>query len=158
VKIQHPREAVVGCLQFSSPAWRLQARDRWIGWSEAQRRQQLQRVVNQSRFLLLPWIKVKNLASHVLALSARRVGEDWPERFAIRPLLLETLVDAQRYGGTCYRAANWISVGVRTGRGRMDRENQRHGASPKHCLVYPLRAQARRKLRGEDLAAFEALR
>lgn len=148
VTIDRPQQVIVGCLQFSSPAWRLQARDQWIGWSEVQRRRHLQRVVNQSRFLILPWVEVKNLASHVLALAARRVSEDWPEHFGIRPFLLETLVDAKRFGGTCYRAANWIRVGLTSGRGRMDREHQRHGAAPKHCFVYPLVAQARSHLRG----------
>lgn len=147
VKIRRPREAVVGCLQFSSPAWRLRARDQWIGWTEAQRRQHLQRVVNQSRFLILPWVQVQNLASHVLALAARQLSSDWFQHFGIRPCLLETLVDAHRFQGTCYRAANWISVGLTSGRGRMDREHQRHGAAPKHCLLYPLVAHARRQLR-----------
>lgn len=149
VKIQRPRKAVVGCLQFSSPAWRLAVRDQWIGWSESQRRQQLQRVVNQSRFLILPWVEVKNLASHVLGLATRRIVEDWQECYGSRPLLLETLVDAARFAGTCYRAANWIPVGLTSGRGRMDREHRRHGAAPKQCFLYPLSAQARRQLREE---------
>ena len=147
VTIQRPQEAVVGCLQFSSPAWRLAARDRWIGWSERQRLRQLQRVVNQSRFLILPWVEVKNLASHVLALASRHVAVDWQECYGIRPLLLETLVDAKRFAGTCYRAANWIPVGETSGRGRMDREHRRHGAAPKLCFLYPLTAQVRQQLR-----------
>jgi len=150
VKIQRPRQAVVGCLQFSSPAWRLAVRDQWIGWSEVQRRRHLQRVVNQSRFLILPWVEVKNLASHVLALASRRIAVDWHECYHIEPLLLETLVEARRFAGICYRAANWIAVGETSGRGRMDREHRRHGAAPKRCFLYPLTAQVRRQLREES--------
>ncbi len=148
VRIEGPGARVVGCLQFSSPAWRIAARDAWIGWSDAQRRGHLQQVVSQSRFLILPWVRVRHLASHVLGLSARQIVGDWQEHFGIRPLLLETLVDAQRFSGTCYRAANWIHVGQTSGRGRMDREHQRHGAAPKHVFLYPLVAQARAWLQG----------
>lgn len=149
IKIDRPRSAVVGCLQFSSPAWRMAARDQWVGWSDARRQENLQRVVQNSRFLILPWVQVQNLASHVLALAARHVAEDWQQHFGVRPWLLETLVDAQRYAGTCYRAANWIHVGQSSGRGRMDREHRRHGAAVKQLFLYPLVPQARQRLRGE---------
>ena len=141
-----PARVVVGCVQFSSPAWRLAVRDRWIGWAEAARRRNLQRVVNNSRFLLLPWVRVRNLASTVLAQAARRLGVDWTARYAVAPLLVETLVDP-RYPGTCYRAANWIALGETAGRGRLDRAHQRHGAAPKTVLVYPLVRDAARRLR-----------
>ena len=141
-----PARVVVGCLQFSSPAWRLAGRDRWIGWDEAARRRNLQRVVTNSRFLLLPWVRVRNLASTVLAQAVRRLAADWPARYGVAPLLVETLVDPQRYRGTCYRAANWIPVGQTTGRGRMDRAHQRHGAAPKTVWVYPLVPEAARRL------------
>jgi hypothetical protein len=146
VEVSRPTRQVVGCLQFSSPAWRMAARDQWIGWSEAQRRAHLGAVVQQSRFLLLPWVRIAHLASHVLARAARQLCGDWQERFGIRPLLLETLVDARRFNGTCYRAANWIALGETTGRGRQDRDHQRHGASPKRIFVFPLASQARRRL------------
>ncbi len=149
VKVERPRSAVVGCLQFSSPAWRMAARDQWIGWNDARRRENLQRVVQNSRFLILPWVQVQNLASHVLALAARHVAEDWQQHFGVRPWLLETLVDAQRYAGTCYQAANWIHVGQTSGRGRMDREHRRHGAGVKQLFLYPLVPKARQRLRGE---------
>jgi hypothetical protein len=142
----HPAPVVVGCLQFSSPAWRLAVRDRWIGWDEAARRRNLQRVVNNSRFLLLPWVRVRNLASTVLAQAVRRLGADWTARYAVAPLLVETLVDP-RYPGTCYRAANWIALGETAGRGRLDRAHQRHGAAPKAVWVYPLVRDAARRLR-----------
>lgn len=138
--------AVLGCLQYSSAAWRLRARDQWIGWTDIQRRHHLPAVVQQSRFLLLPWIQVAHLASHVLALSLRRLARDWAARYGWRPLLVETLVDANRYDGTCYRAANWVELGVTAGRGRMDRQHRRHGAAPKRVFVYPLDAKARMRL------------
>ena len=140
-----PRQ-VVGCLQFSSPAWRLAVRDRWIGWDDATRRRNLQRVVNNSRFLLLPWVQVKNLASSVLAQGVRRLPADWAARYAVEPLLVETLVDRGR-AGTCYRAANWLALGLTAGRGRQDRTHARHGAAPKTVLVYPLVADAVPRLR-----------
>jgi len=137
-----PQHTVVGCLQFSSPAWRMAARDRFIGWDDPTRRRNLQRVVNNSRFLILPWIQIKNLASTVLSLAMRRLARDWRERYAIEPLLVETLVDPARYRGHCYRAANWIALGTTTGRGRMDREHLREGAAPKTLWVYPLKRNA----------------
>jgi len=138
VSVSRPRPQVVGCLQFSSPAWRLAARDRWIGWNDAQRARALQRIVNNSRFLVLPWVKVPNLASAVLGRAARQVISDWEAAYAVRPLLLETLVDSTRFAGTCYRAANWRELGSTAGRGRDDRTHQRHGQAPKAVFVYPL--------------------
>jgi hypothetical protein len=130
--------SVLACLLWSSPAWKMAARDRWIGWNAEQRARNLQLVVNNSRFLVLPWIRIKGLASKILAQSARQLPMDWERRFGCRPLLLETLVDAQRYRGTCYRAANWICVGQTQGRGRMDREHQAHNLAPKDIYLYPL--------------------
>lgn len=149
IKAERPRAAILGCLQFSSPAWRMAVRDDWIGWSDAQRRHNLQHLVQNSRFLILPWVKVQNLASYALSLAARHIVGDWHERFGVRPWLLETLVDAASFTGTCYRAANWIHVGETSGRGRMDREHQRHGMAVKFLFLYPLVAKAREWLRGE---------
>jgi hypothetical protein len=142
-----PARTVVGCVQFSSPAWRLAARDQWIGWNDVTRGRNLQRVVNNSRFLILPWVRVQNLASVVLARAVRQVAVDWPRRYGVEVLLVETLVDPQRYRGHCYRAANWIELGPTRGRGRMDREHRREGAAPKTVLVYPLVKDAARRLR-----------
>ena len=144
--VSQPTPAVVAALQVSSPAWRLATRDRWIGWDEPTRLRHLQRVVNNSRFLVLPWVRVNNLASRLLALLAKRLAADWHARFAIEPLLIETLVDRRRFAGTCYRAANWIELGDTSGRGRMDRAHARHGQAPKRVLVYPLVADAQRRL------------
>lgn len=91
--LSQPTRAVVAALQISSAAWRLAARDRWIGWDEPTRLRNLQRVVNNSRFLVLPWVRVKNLASRLLSVLAGRLAADWSARFAIEPLLIETLVD-----------------------------------------------------------------
>ena len=137
----------LACLQFSSPAWMMAPRDAWIGWSAEQRKRNLQFIVNQSRFLILPWVKVKGLASKILSLAARRLPQDWYALYAYRPLLLETLVDRSLYSGTSYRAANWIHLGATQGRGRMDREHAAHGQAIKDIFVYPLCRHAREQLR-----------
>ena len=143
------RDGELACLLWTSPAWKIQARDVWIGWSDQQRRRNLQSVVNNGRFLILPWVRVKGLASKILALSARQIPRDWETRYGPRPLLLETLVDAARFRGTCYRAANWIHVGQTAGRGRMDREHNAHGQTVKDIYVYPLVRDARQRLCGD---------
>jgi hypothetical protein len=140
------RDRELACLLWTSPAWKMQARDTWIGWSDERRQCNLQWIVNHGRFLILPWVRVKGLASKILALSARQLPHDWQARYGYRPVLLETLVDAQRFRGTCYRAANWIHIGQTTGRGRMDREHENHGRAIKDIYVYPLVRDARRRL------------
>ena len=146
VLTSRPQPQRVGCLQVSSPAWRMAPRDRWIGWDEAQRVKRLQQIVQNSRFLILPWVKIPNLASAALGRLVRQVAGDWEALYCVRPVLMETLVDPARFRGTCYLAANWIYLGQTTGRGRMDKEHQRHGASIKDVLVYPLCRKARDKL------------
>jgi hypothetical protein len=141
-------ERELACLLWTSPAWKMQARDEWIGWSDDQRRRELQCIVNNGRFLILPWVKVKGLASKILALSVRHMPRDWQTRYGCRPLLLETLVDASRFRGTCYRAANWIHIGQTAGRGRMDRAHQTHGQAVKDIYVYPLVRDAQQRLCG----------
>ena len=137
---------VLGCVQFSSAAWRMRARDEWIGWNDARRSTHLPHVVCNSRFLLLPCVQVAHLASHALARAARALRRDWPVHYGVAPWLVETLVDPQRFTGTCYRAANFIEVGRTTGRGRGDRHHRRHGAHPKTVFVYPLCRDARQRL------------
>ncbi len=143
------RNRELACLLWTSPAWKMQARDAWIGWDDENRQRNLQSVANNGRFLILPWVHVKGLASKILALSARQMPLDWETRYGKRPLLLETLVDPVRFRGTCYRAANWIFVGKTAGRGRMDREHKNHGQSVKDIYVYPLNHHAQQQLRGE---------
>ena len=146
IMVRHPLPVVVGCLQFSSPAWRMEARDRYLGWDDHTRRANLQKIVSNSRFLILPSVRIKNLASSVLSLVSARIASDWEERYRVRPLLLETLVDSGRFSGTCYRAANWITVGQTTGRGRNDSKHLRHGESPKTVFLFPLTKDAVRRL------------
>ncbi len=146
IEASGPRPGVLGCLQFFTPAWRTKARDRWIGWDEVHRKQHLPRLLNNSRFLILPWVRILNLASHVLALAVRTVADDWKHHYGLRAWLAETFVDTSRFTGHCYRAANWIDVGMTAGRGRQDRDHQRHGTAPKRVLLYPLRHDARQRL------------
>jgi hypothetical protein len=143
----HAEKTVIGCLQYSSAAWRMAARDQWIGWDDETRGRKLQQVVNNSRFLILPWVRVKNLASRVLSVVAGQMARDWEESYGVAPLLIETLVDGARYAGVCYRAANWIELGVTSGRGRMDGGHQREGVARKKVFVYPLAGDARERLR-----------
>lgn len=136
-------EALLGCLLFSSAAWKMAPRDSWVGWDDATRRANLSHVVSHSRFLILPWVQVEHLASHVLSCAVGQLPQDWWSHYRVQPLLLETLVDISRFHGTCYRAANWIDLGLTQGRGRMDRHSQRQGHSPKRIFVYPLCRNAR---------------
>ncbi|MBI4877165.1 MAG: DUF4338 domain-containing protein [Acidobacteria bacterium] len=136
---------VLACLLFSSPAWKMAERDRWIGWNDQVRARNLQLIVNHSRFLILPWVRVKGLASKILSHCAHQLPLDWAKLYGYRPLLLETLVDADRYPGTCYRAANWIALGKTQGRGRMDRFHEAR-VSPKWVYVYPLCRHVRERL------------
>ncbi|HEV2040492.1 MAG TPA: Druantia anti-phage system protein DruA, partial [Casimicrobiaceae bacterium] len=111
-------EQLVALLSFGASAWKLAGRDRFIGWPEPQRLKNLQLVVNNARFLILPWIQSKGLASKILSMIARQLPHDWHRRYGYRPVLLETFVESQRHRGTCYKAANWIHVGQTTGRGK----------------------------------------
>ncbi len=144
VYVSCPRCEVVACVHFSSPAWRMKDRDQWIGWDDATRKLQLQHIVNNSRLLMVA--QIRNLASMTLSCAFKRLRVDWQRQYGVDPWLVETLVDHQRFYGGCYRAANWTVVGKTTGRGRMDRTNQRHGAHVKTVLVYPLVKNARRRL------------
>lgn len=135
-------DGVIGALSFSAAAWRLTARDQWIGWSEPARRAHLHQVVANDRFLIVPSVRVKNLASRVLALAAQRLPADWEARYGYRPLLLETFVETGRFKGTCYRAANWVEAGATAGRSRQDRRHQ--AAVPRKTIwLLPLTAEAR---------------
>lgn len=145
VYVDRPKREVVGCVQFSSPAWRMKARDKWIGWNDERRSAALQQVVNNSRFLILA--PIRNLASMVLSCTLRHLRSDWEQQYGLEPLLVETLVDREKYHGGCYLAANWIKLGETSGRGRMDRKNERKGAHVKTVLVYPLVKNAVRRLR-----------
>jgi hypothetical protein len=136
---------VLACLLFTSAAWKMAPRDACIGWDQALRQANLPLVVNHSRFLILPWVRVPNLASHILSLAARQLPRDWFSAYRVQPVLLETLVDQTRYHGGCYRAANWRQVGLTQGRGRMDRSGQAQGER-KHIFLFPLHRHWRERL------------
>jgi len=139
------QQGVLGAIGFGAAAWKVGVRDGWIGWNARQHAQQLGRVVNNRRFLILPWVRVPNLASHILAQAAQRCAEDYERVYAIRPVLLETFVESPRYRGTCYQAANWINLGQTQGRGRNDRKHEAPLAL-KQVYVYPLQRDFRRVL------------
>lgn len=135
----------LSCLLFGSAAWKCQARDQFIGWTAEQRQTHLQQITNNTRLLVLPWVRVPHLASHTLSLVLGRLRQDWQTKYA-RPLqLVETFVDTSRFKGICYRAANWLDLGQTTGRTRQDRAH-RLAVAPKRVLVYPLEPQFRRHL------------
>jgi len=129
---------LLGAIGFGAAAWKVGARDAWIGWDAATREAHLGRVLNNARFLILPWVQVKNLASKVLALAAARVAADFPARYGEPLALLETFVEQPRYRGTCYRAANWQYLGETRGRGKLDRH---HRAALPRKAVYALPLQ-----------------
>ncbi len=136
---------VLACLLWSSPAWKMAPRDSWIGWTNEERARNLQFVVNNSRFLILPWVGVRYLASTILSLCARQLPTDWERLYGYRPLLLETLV-APQFRGTSYKAANWTYLGETRGRGRMDGNHEAHGRAVKQIYVYPLCRDVQRPL------------
>jgi len=149
--IKSPCYGWLGGLSFSGAAWRVEARDRWIGWGDAARKEYLGKVVCNSRFLILPQVQVPNLASHVLSLSAKRLCRDWFERYGFEPVLLETFVERDRFRASCYRGANWQHVGSTCGRGRQDRD--RNNAVPiKDVYVFALRKDARQVLCCEPMS------
>ena len=138
-------DRLVGLLGFGAAAWKTGPRDQWIGWRREQRQRNLGGVVNNARFLILPWIRVRSLASKLLGMSARRLGEDWAKCYGYRPVLLETFVEVERFAGTCYRAANWTCVGQTQGRGKLG--DHRIGQVPiKSVWVYPLAKDFRERL------------
>ena len=131
-------EQLVALISFGASAWKLAQRERFIGWQEPQRLKNLQLVVNNARFLILPWIESKGLASKILSRAARRLPEDWLARYGFRPVLLETFVELERHHGTCYKAANWINVGQTAGRGKKS-SSHRQLIPVKDIWLYPLR-------------------
>lgn len=136
---------IVAALGFGASAWKVKPRDQLIGWTTDQRQRNLHLIVNNARFLILPWIRCKNLASRILALISRRLPADWYARYAYRPVLLETFVEKPRFTGTCYKAANWQPLGDTQGRGKLDTRHQ--NAQPiKSIWIYPLTRDFQRHL------------
>lgn len=141
---------VYGCLLLSGAAKSMSVRDKWIGWEDPKRLKNLGWVLNNSRFLILPWVEVPHLASHVLGKLCKRVADDYEMRWHFRPLLLETFVDPVLYRGTCYRAAGWQELGRTTGEG-LRRPGRTYTTTPKLLFVKPLEKNFREKLCGEEL-------
>jgi len=127
---------------FAAAAWSLKPRDRFIGWTPQQRKKNLHRVVNDARFLILPWIRSKCLASRILGTVAGKLPHDWETRYGYTPVLMETFILSGRFQGTCYRAANWLHVGQTRGRGKRDRY-ENYPVPVKDIFLYPLHKQFR---------------
>lgn len=154
--LESERYGHVAAAAFSAAAWRCAPREKWIGWSDCARRDHLQEVVCNSRFLILPWIEVKNLASHALARLASRVVEDWQETYGYAPVLLETYVLGERFKGISYNAAGWLHVGQTAGYSRDERSG--HAAvEVKEVYLHPLRSDARERLRDGAAPAGKSL-
>jgi len=135
----------VACVVFGAPAWQCAVRDHWIGWSATERARQLGEIVNNTRFLIFPWVRVPQLATSILSQTTRRIRQDWQAKYGQPIWLLETFVDRQRFAGTCYRAANWICLGQTQGRGRQGPAG-RLSTTIKDVYVWPLHPSFRRYL------------
>ena len=140
----------LACVLFGAPAWQCADRDRYIGWGRATRAQNLYLVANNTRFLILPWVQVAHLASHVLGRIAQRLSADWQSKYGHPVYLLETFVECDRFAGTAYRAANWVRVGQTKGRTRQDRpDGTWHQVAIKEFYLYPLHRRFRQYLQGQ---------
>lgn len=136
---------ILALLGFGAAAWKTAPRDRFIGWSAEQRQRRLPLVTNNARFLILPWIRSRNLASRLLSMTTRQLADDWEQRYGYRPVLVETFVEIPRFHGTCYKAANWIYAGQSKGRGKLDVHHK--ARLPKKSIwVYPLAGNFRHQL------------
>lgn len=138
----------IACLLFGSAAWKIASRDRFIGWERTTRKRNLCLMTNNTRFLILPWIRIPHLASFILGANLRRLRQDWITKYNHDLCLVETFVDRSRFAGTCYRAANWIKIGQSKGRSRQDR-NHKLQVPVKDIYVYPLTADYKKQLCGQ---------
>ena len=136
----------LACAVFGAAAWPCAARDRWIGWLAAQRAAGLSQVANNTRFLIFPWVRIPQLASHLLGALTRRIAADWLAKYRHPIYLLETFVDRERFRGTCYRAANWFCVGVTQGRGRQGPKAGLLSTSIKDIYLYDLHPHCQQRL------------
>jgi hypothetical protein len=140
---------ILACLLFGSAAWACRDRDSFLGWDELRRKQNLQLITNNTRFLILPWVRAPHLASHILSIVARRIADDWQKKYGHKVYCLETFVECDRFAGTCYKAANWIYVGQTTGRGRDDIMHAKSPLPIKDIYLYPLSKNSRRILKSD---------
>ncbi len=143
-------EQIVALTGFGAAAWQTAPRDQFIGWDHDQRKKNLHLIVNNARFLVLPWIQSKNLASKILSLTIRRLPDDWEKRYNIRPVLMESFVQKNRFTGTCYKAANWINVGETKGRGKLE-QTGKISVPIKDIWVYPLNKKFRTILKNQAI-------
>mgnify|MGYP001578358446 FL=1 len=143
--IARANDRILALLGFGAAAWKTAPRDRFIGWTIEQRKRRLHLIVNNARFLILPWVHCRNLASRLLSMTARRLADDWQQRYAYRPVMVETFVETPRFRGTCYKAANWMYLGNTQGRGKLDVEHKAQ-LPIKTIWVYPLVKDFRRQL------------
>ncbi len=142
-------QGVLAALGFNSAAWKCRVRDQWIGWNATQREQRLHLIVNNARFLILPWVRSPHLASMILAAVCKQLPIHWRERYGYRPLLMETFVDSEQFKGTCYKAANWQRLGLTQGRGKYDFHTKR--ALPKKIVfAYPLHKTWKKHMTSES--------
>lgn len=141
----HAENQPIALLGFGAAAWQTAPRDRYIGWSHEHRCKNLHLIINNARFLILPWVQSKNLASMILAMAARRIADDWSAQYNYQPVLLETFVEKPRFEGTCYKAANWRYLGQTKGRGKLGPAGKQ-SVPIKDLWVYPLDAAFRERL------------
>jgi hypothetical protein len=141
---------LLGCILMAGAAKALEARDQWIGWNRARRERNLPWVINNTRLLIFPWVRLIHLSSHALGQLTRRVRADWQERWGYGPLLMETFVDPDKFSGTCYESAGWIELGRTTGRG-LQRAGRDYQSTPKRIYVQALAEDFRERLCGGPL-------
>lgn len=149
VSKQQGKQTLLGCLLFSSASWHLTDRDQWIGWNEQDRKLRLNRVINNTRFLIFPWVKVPNLASKALSIVVGNIQSDWHITHNYQPVLIETFVDDSRYSGTCYQASNWQRLGKTSGKNWQDTDNNNRSGTIKSIFVFPLQSNFRDVLKNK---------
>ena len=130
-------QQIIALLGFGAAAWQAAPRDHYIGWPHSLRKRHLPLVVNNARFLILPWVQSKNLASKILAMAVKQLPQDWQKQYEIKPVLMESFVETGRFTGTCYRAANWVNVGTTKGRGKLG-PSGKQSVPIKDIWIYPL--------------------
>lgn len=133
----HLDSNLVGCISFADAVLKLNLRDKWLGWSSTERGKNLKLIINNNRFLILPWVRIKNLGSKILSLAVKQVQKDWEQVYGYRPVLIESFIDISKFAGTCYKASNWLYLGKTIGKGRCGMKYFVHNL-PKSLYVYPL--------------------
>jgi hypothetical protein len=143
--VSDSQERLLGCLLFGAAAWKCRVRDDYIGWTADQRQHHLHRIANNTRFLILPFVQIRHLASWILGRVMRRLSADWEKKYGHSITLVETFIERDRFAGTSYRAANWVRLGSTTGRSRQDRYSTL-SVPIKDVYIYPLRRRFRKEL------------